>query len=219
MKKLRIIDLDTMDYHAAGEIMREVRDEVEHGANDTLILVEHNPVITIGSDGSEFSIVDTAYIKKQGIPVVHTDRGGGAVVHNNGQLVGYPVMRLSDMPLDLLKGIVDTLADVVAEFNVKSEKGDEPGIWVSGSKIGFVGMKIHNRVSTHGFALNISNDLDLFRAIETCGVQNERVTNLTLQTRRMISMDNLKQIFISKFSRRFNYIPDQFIMKEGTDAV
>ena len=219
MKKLRIIDLDTMDYLAAGEVMRGVRDEVEQGGHDTLILVEHNPVITIGSDGSAYSIIDTGYLQQQGIPVIRTDRGGGAVVHNNGQLVGYPVMRLPDMPLDLLKGLVDTLADVVAEFNIKSEKGAEPGVWVSGSKIGFVGMKIHNRVSTHGFAINISNDLDPFRAIETCGVQNERVTNLTLQTRTLISMEKIKELVISKFSKRFDYIPDQFIMKAGPDAL
>jgi lipoyl(octanoyl) transferase len=213
MKKLRIIDLDTMDYNSAGDIMSEVRDEVEHGADDTLILLEHNPVITIGSDGNEYSVIDTSYIKEQGIPVIHTDRGGGAVVHNNGQLVGYPVMKLSNMPLDLLSGIVEIMADAVSEFNVKPKKGEEPGLWVADRKICFVGMKIHNKVTTHGFAINISNDLTLFKAIKTCGVENEKITNLTLSTKKMVSMDMVKHVVISKFSRRFDYLPDKFILR------
>ncbi len=215
MKKLRIIELNTMDYNSTMEVMHNVRDEVEHGENDALIFVEYNPVITIGSDGSEHSIVDTGYIKRKGISVVHVDRGGGAVVHNNGQLVGYPVMKLSNMPLDLLLGIVDTMADVLSGFGVKSEKGAEPGLWVSGCKIGFVGMRIQKGISTHGFALNVSNDLDLFKTIETCGIKEARVTNLTLLTRKMIQMEEIQHVFISKFSRRFHYMPDKFIIKEN----
>lgn len=213
MRKLRIIDLNTMDYGPAMEVMQNVRDEVENGEDDALLLVEHNPVITIGSDGSAYSVLDEEYVKRKGITVVHVDRGGGAVAHNNGQLVGYPVMKLSNMPLDLLSVIVDTMADVVAEFDVKSKKGAEPGLWVSDRKIGFVGMKIQNRISTHGVALNVSNDLDIFQTIETCGVKNEKVTNLMISIKKMISMDQVKHVFISKFSRRFDYIPDKFIIK------
>ncbi len=215
MKKLRIVDLGTMDYGPAIEVMRDIRNEVEHGADDTIILVEHNPVITIGSDDNEYSIIDAGYVKEQGIPVIRTDRGGGAVVHNNGQLVGYPVMKLSDMPVDLLSSIVETLSDVVAGFNVKAEKGTEPGLWVSGRKIGFVGMKIHHKVSMHGFAINVSNDLNLFQAIKTCGVAQEKITSLTLSTKKMVSMDMVKDVVISKFSKRFYYLPDKFILKEG----
>ncbi len=211
MKKLRIIDLDTIDYDSAKDIMSAVRNEVEHGADDTLILLEHNPVVTIGSDGDGNSIVDASYIKECGIPVIHIDRGGGAVVHNNGQLVAYPVMKVQNMPVDLLACIVETMADVVAEFNVKPKKGEEPGLWVGDRKIGFVGMKIQNNVSTHGFAINVSNDLNLFKTIRTCGVENAEITNLVLSIKKIVSMDMVKHVVISRFSRRFDYLPDRFI--------
>lgn len=217
MKKLRIIDLGVMDYAAALDVMQGIRSEVTQGADDTILLVEHSPVITIGKDGGDRSIVDRSRIRDQGIPVVNVERGGGAVVHNNGQLVVYPVMKLAGMPLDLLGGIVDTMADVAAGFGIKTHRGDEPGLWATEGKIGFVGMKIHQNISTHGFALNVCNDLDLFQCIETCGVVHEKVTNLTLLTRRLLSMDMVKQICVIKFSQRFRYLPDQFIMKEGGD--
>lgn len=215
MNKLRVIDLDTMDYDAALTIMHKVRDEVEQGEDDTLILVEHNPVITIGLDGGRHNIIDTAYIKEHDIPVKHIDRGGGAVVHNNGQLVGYPVMKVASMPVDLMTGIVDTMSDIVSAFKVKPKKGKEPGLWVSDGKIGFVGMKIHNRVSLHGFAINVSNDLALFDIIETCGVRSQKVTNLTLTTKSMVSMERVKHVAISRFARKFRYLPDKIILKEG----
>lgn len=219
MKKLRIIDLGVMDYASALGIMQDVHRDVAHGVDDTILFVEHTPVITIGKDGGDRSVVDEGHVRNIRVPVVHVDRGGGAVVHNNGQLVGYPVMKLADMPLDLIEEIVDTMADVAAEFSIKTHRGAEPGLWASGGKIGFVGMKVHRNISTHGFAINVSNDLDLFQTIETCGVRHERVSNLTLLTRQLISMDSVKQICISKFARRFGYIPDQFIMKEGSAAV
>lgn len=214
MKKLRIIELNTMDYAGTIEIMQDVSNEVAGGADDALIFVEYNPVITVGADGRENSVVDSGYLRGQGIPVVRVDRGGAAVVHNNGQLVGYPVMKVPGRPLDMLADIVDVIAEVLSEFGVQSEKRDEPGLWVSGRKIGFVGMKIHRGVSTHGFAINVSNNLDLFQTIETCGIRDARVTNLMLSAKKMIPMDKIKSVLISRFSRRFHYIPDAFIIKD-----
>lgn len=215
MKKLRIIDLGIMDYTSAIEVMHNIKQRVERGDEDTILLVEHNPVITVGTDDDENSILDRAYIKKHNIPIIRTDRAGGAVVHNNGQIVCYPVLKVETMPVDLLSSIVATIADVVSDFNVKPQKGKEPGIWIANYKIGFVGMKIQNGISMHGFAINIYNNLDIFKAIKTCGVEDEKITNLTLSTKTMISLDKIKKLIVSKFSRRFNYLPDKFIVKES----
>jgi len=216
MKKLRIVDLGTMDYLPAIEIMHDVRNEVEHGADDTLLIVEHNPVITIGTDDDENSILDKTYIKKHKIPVIRTERAGGAVAHNNGQIVCYPVLKVETMPVDLIPGILATMTDALVDFNIRPRKGKEPGIWVSDYKIGFVGMKIHKGVSIHGFAMNISNNLDIFRTIKTCGKEDEKITNLTLSIKTIIPLDKMKKSIISKFAMRFNYLPDRFVVKEGS---
>ncbi|MGB9735404.1 MAG: lipoyl(octanoyl) transferase LipB [bacterium] len=217
MKRLRIVDLGTVEYSSAMEIMHKVREDVKHGNDDTLLILEHNPVITIGTDDGDDSVVDKTYIKKHSIPIVKTDRGGGAVVHNNGQIVCYPVLRFQGMPVDLLSEIVSTMYDAVAEFNVKPEKGREPGLWINGNKVGFVGMKIHEGISMHGFAINISNNTDLFKTIKTCGIEDERIGNLTRSTKSMVSIDRVKNIIVSKFAKRFGYLPDKFIM-QGRDA-
>ncbi len=215
MKKLRIIDLTTMEYPSAMEFMHTARSEVERGEDDTLLLVEHKAVVTIGVDGDETSIVDREYIHRHGIPVIRTDRGGDSVVHNAGQLVAYPIVKVRKGPVDMVGAITDAIVDVVSGYGLKAEVGKEPGVWVSGQKLGFVGLKIEHGVSVHGIAINVANDLGPFGAIKTCGIENEKVTNLTLAAKRFIAVDEVKHRFISKFSRRFEYMPDRFIIREG----
>ncbi len=215
MNKLRVIDLNTMDYPSAMEFMRTTRDEVERGEDDTLLLVEHGTVITIGVDGDEAGLVDRGYIDRHGIPVIRTDRGGESVVHNAGQLVAYPVMKVQKGTLDMVGAVTGAIMDVIADYSLRPETGSEPGVWVAGQKLGFVGMKIERGVSLHGVAINVSNDLGPFRAIKTCGIENEKVTSLTLATKKLIAVDDVKRRFVSRFSRRLGYLPDRFILREG----
>ncbi len=218
MKKLRLVDLGVIDYNSAIEIMRDIRSEVEHGADDALILMEHTPVVTIGMDSDESSIVDSAYIKKHNIPVVHVDRGGDAVIHNHGQLVMYPVIRIPNAPMDIVESIVNVMADVVSEFGLDVKRKNKPGLWVSDQKIGFIGMRFQHGISIHGIAVNVSNELDPFKAIKTCGVENEKLTNLELSTRRIVSVDEVKRISILKCARRFNYLPDKSILEQNIES-
>lgn len=211
------MDLNIMDYGSAVNMMREVRDDVEHGGDDALLLVEHKPVITIGKDGDETSIIDKEYINKHNIPVVYSDRGGEAVVHNTGQLVAYPIMKVSDDPLDIVNSLWDVIAYLISDYGLVAKTGKDPGVWVFDQKLGFFGMKVHKGISIHGIAINVANDLDPFNAIKTCGVEGEKVTSLTLAAKKFISVDDVKHRFISKFSRRFNYLPDKFIIKESNE--
>ena len=219
MNKLRVMDLNTMDYGSAVNMMRAVRDDVEHGGDDALLLVEHKPVITIGKDGDETSIIDKGYINKHNIPLVYSDRGGDAVVHNTGQLVAYPVMKVSENPLDIVNAMWDVLAYLISDYGLVVKNGKEPGAWVLDQKLGFIGMKVQGGVSIHGIAINVANDLDPFNAIKTCGVQGEKVTSLTLAAKKFISVDDVKRRLISKFSRRFDYLPDKFIIEENSEPV
>lgn len=218
MKKLRIIDLGTIDYDSAMEVMLSAKEMVKHGEDDTLLILEHTPVITIGTDDEDDdSIVDKDYIKKHNIKVVKTDRGGGAVIHNNGQIVCYPILKLCTMPINLISDIVSIMYDVVSEFDIKPKRGKEPGLWVNDKKIGFIGMKIHEGISMHGFAINICNDTQLFKTIKTCGVQDENVTNLSHITKTLISLDMVKNLIVSKFARKFSYLPDKFIITQRSE--
>ncbi len=211
MKKLNIVDLGMMTYSDAIEVMERVRDDVEKIEDDTLLLVEHPTVITIGRDGDDSSIVDKAYIDKHNIPVVHADRGGKAVVHNKGQLVVYPVIKVTDNPIDILFKMMDVMESTLIAFGLKITRHDEPGAWIDDQKIAFFGMSVEHGVLVHGAALNIFNDLNPFNAIKTCGRDNERVTNLVLKTKNMIDIESVKMTLVSRFSRQLGYLPDRFI--------
>lgn len=164
---------------------------------DTLIFVEHNPVYTIGRTGSEANIlvenndggsdVGKGYSEKDErnvgkTPVVHIDRGGDITFHGPGQLVGYPIIKLSDYYLDLhryLRDLEEVIIRTLAGYNLTAgrEKG-KTGVWIDGAKIAAIGVKVTRWVTMHGFALNVSTDLNYFQKIIPCGIENCRVTSM-----------------------------------------
>jgi lipoyl(octanoyl) transferase len=155
---------------------------------DVLLLLEHPPVYTKGkrSDPSELGMGEDWY-RMQGIEVCETDRGGRVTYHGPGQLVGYPIVSLrpyEDNVREYVRNLERLMIDSLAAFGVEAEVIDDlTGVWVGGRppegrKIGSIGVHVSRGVTTHGFAVNVNNDLQPFEWIVPCGIDGVRMTSV-----------------------------------------
>lgn len=181
--------LGRMRYREAWALQRarvEARDRGERP--DTLLLVEHEPVLTLGRHASEEHILASpAELSRRGIEVVRVERGGEATYHGPGQLVAYPIVRLRDRPVLLrpfVRALELTMADVAATFGVTATpRAGYPGLWVEADgpaprKLGALGLRVERGITFHGIALNISPRLGDFDLIEPCGMAGLDVTSV-----------------------------------------
>ena len=157
---------------------------IDDKAADTLILVEHPPVVTLGLRGGDDDLrCSPEQIGQSGVELCHINRGGFATAHEPGQLVAYPVIRLKKKDLRWYsQTFLQSLADTLADFGLQAQfKEGEPGLWVNGSKIASFGIAVKKWVSSHGIALNVNNDLSTFGMIIPCGKPTEAVTSIRQQ--------------------------------------
>ena len=167
---------------------------------DELLLLEHEPVYTIGRTPDQSSLRDAAHLPH---PVVQINRGGQATYHGPGQLVGYPILDLRPRGQDLhryLRGLEEVLIALLAEYGVVGERcAGMTGVWVGGKKIASIGVGVRKWISMHGFALNVTGDLAPFRAITPCGLTGVEMTSLAAECGREVGVrevaDRLGPIF------------------------
>jgi lipoate-protein ligase B len=209
---LRIENWGLLEYGEAFERQEQmVRAQLEDGGQDTLILVEHPPVVTLGRRGSdEDLLMPQAQFSTAGISFQRINRGGLATAHEPGQLVVYPVVALKRKDLrwfaDSLLGIVVSL---LADHGLQGTlKAGEPGVWVNDRKICSFGIAVKKWVSSHGIALNVNNDLNTFNMIVPCGRPEEQVTSMTRELGFSPDLVEIKQMFIQYFCSAFAYEPD-----------
>jgi lipoyl(octanoyl) transferase len=156
---------------------------------DQLLLLEHDPVYTIGRTPDQTSLRGGAHLAH---PVVQISRGGQATYHGPGQLIGYPILDLRDHGQDLhryLRAIEELLIRVCAHFGVAARRREGlTGTWVVDRKIASIGVGVRHWVSMHGFALNVCGDLKPFEAITPCGIAGVAMTSLEEESGRQISV-------------------------------
>lgn len=175
---------------------------------DTLLLVEHEPVYTIGKVGTaEHLLADEETVRRMGAEVRETDRGGDITYHGPGQIVGYPILDLQDLKKDV-KWYVERLEEVmirtVASWGIRA--GRVPGLtgaWVGDGKIGAIGVRVEGWVTSHGFALNVSTDLDAFRWIVPCGIRGKGVTSLSAELGRTVDPAEVRPRLVEIFGQVF----------------
>lgn len=194
----QILRLGTVDYTRAWDLQREVHEDVVAGRRpDTLILLEHESVDTAGRRTQpEDRPVD-------GSPVIDVDRGGRITWHGPGQLVGYPILRLPD-PVDVVghvRRMESLLIGVCHQYGVEGHRVQgRSGVWVGNPgnrKIAAVGVRVARGVTMHGFALNVSCDLDAFNRIVPCGIRDAGVTSLEVETDHAVSIDEVAATVVS----------------------
>ena len=177
--------------------------------SDTLILVEHTPVYTLGRSADADNILaGQEELERRGIDVYETGRGGDVTFHGPGQLVGYPIMRLrlpDQGPVWYVSLLEQSLIDTLGTFGVSAGTDEiNRGVWVGREKVAAIGVRITRHVTMHGFALNVTTDLSYYAGIVPCGIQTRGVTSLE-QLVDTISMPKVKSAFLEQFSAHFNY--------------
>lgn len=184
LDELRVSSLGTVPYRDALTIQAKVQAQRQaEGQPDTLLLLEHPPVYTRGrrANDSELALGDEFY-RARGIEIVPTDRGGKVTYHGPGQLVGYPIMRVADIGAHLRKmeaAIVTAIGEYGIDARSRCDEGiDYTGVWVEDRKIASIGVHVSRGVSTHGFAVNVTNDLEPFTWIVPCGLADVTMTSL-----------------------------------------
>jgi lipoyl(octanoyl) transferase len=188
--ELWTVHLGAVEYREAFALQERVRAARQADAiPDTLLLLEHPPVYTLGrrSEPGELAMGEDWY-RMQGIDVVGVDRGGKVTYHGPGQLVGYPIMRIGDVMeyvRAMERAIIAALADEgIAARSREDEGRDYTGVWVQDRKIASIGVHVSRGVTTHGFAVNADNDLQPFEWVVACGLPEVRMTSITNETRR-----------------------------------
>lgn len=209
-RTFEIVRLGRVRYAAAMELMEARALARQHGTvSDTLYLLEHEPVVTLGRRADRRNLVGgQAVLEARGIEVHETGRGGDVTYHGPGQIVGYPVIDLKPDRCDVRRYVSDleeVMIRVCDAYGVDAAR--LPGLigtWIDGSrKIGAIGVRISHWVTSHGFALNVSPDLSAFSLIVPCGIHDKGVTSLSLECARKIdvaeAMDQIERQFVAVF--------------------
>jgi lipoyl(octanoyl) transferase len=205
----QLCDLGIVPYTDALELQRTLHAQRVAGAiPDTLLLLEHPPVITLGKAfHPEHLRYAREFYAQQGIELHPTDRGGDVTCHNLGQLVGYPIFDVAQHGRDLhkfLRDIEQAIIDALRAFGVEAHReAGYTGVWVGDAKIAAIGIKVTKWVSMHGFALNVNNDLRLFQTIVPCGIADRPVTSLQQVLGRAVLMEQVKHEIVCAFEQVF----------------
>jgi lipoyl(octanoyl) transferase len=205
----QLCDLGIVPYADALELQRKLHAQRVAGAiPDTLLLLEHPPVITLGKAfHPEHLRYAREFYAQQGIELHPTDRGGDVTCHNPGQLVGYPIFDVAQHGRDLhkfLRDIEQAIIDALRAFGIEAHReAGYTGVWVGDAKIAAIGVKVTKWVSMHGFALNVNNDLRLFQTIVPCGIADRPVTSLQQALGRVVRMERVKNAVARAFEQVF----------------
>lgn len=180
---------DFVDYQQAWDLQRQVHSEVVSGARpDTVLLLEHSGVYTAGKR------TEDEERPEDGTPVIDVDRGGKITWHGPGQLVGYPIMKLPD-PIDVVgyvRWLEQVLIDTIAEFGLYTERVEgRSGVWapLNGThvKVAAIGIRVAEKTTMHGFALNCNNSLDPYETIIACGIKDAATSTISELVKREIT--------------------------------
>jgi lipoyl(octanoyl) transferase len=189
--ELWVCHLGVVEYRRALELQLRLRGARQADAlPDVMLLLEHPPVYTRGRrSGADELPMGEEWYRLQGIDIVDTDRGGKLTYHGPGQLVGYPIVRVDDVVeyvRTLERGLVSALGLEGISARARTDEGpDFTGVWVDERKIASIGVHVSRGVTTHGFAVNVENDLQPFGWVVACGLPDVQMTSLIRETERM----------------------------------
>ena len=187
---------------------RLMQARAEGSVPDTLLLLEHPPVVTIGRfRGEEDLTVPPETLAREGIAVFHTNRGGGVTYHGPGQLIGYPILNLKETGLGVREYIWKLEAVIIKLLLTSGINGYRvagyPGVWVGERKVCSIGIHVSRYITMHGFALNISNDLRYFQYIRPCGLGSEVMTSVSQLLGRPVEVETAIENLLHCFSGTF----------------
>jgi lipoyl(octanoyl) transferase len=185
------------------EIVAKKRADCSHP--DELLLLEHEPVYTIGRTPDQSSLLGAAHLPH---PLFAINRGGQATYHGPGQLMGYPIIDLRGCGQDLhryLRWLEQLLIEMLAQYEIAAtQRASLTGVWVTDRKIASIGVGVRHWITMHGFALNVCGDLSPFNQIVPCGIDNVAITSMEKETGRAFSVEGVATAFEKIASRRIS---------------
>lgn len=215
--KLNVVELGCCNYKTALQIQETLLRMRQQGqVEDTLLLLEHLPVITLGKRGEYTNILlPKAELKEQGVEIYEINRGGDVTYHGPGQIVGYPVIDLSRQGRDV-KGFVHKLEELFIrilkeKYQIQAHREEKKytGVWVENSKITAIGIAVKRWVTMHGFAFNVNTQLEHFQWINPCGITDKGVTSLQKLTGEHQDFHQLNSLTADYFCEVFGYQPQR----------
>jgi lipoyl(octanoyl) transferase len=199
---MRIEWLGRIDYRTGLQIQEERLESCLSNGAETVILLEHEPVYTIGRLPDKSSLRNVSLLP---YPVFETNRGGQATYHGPGQLVGYPIVDLRIRGRDLhhyLRKLENLLIDLLADFGLQGVRVDgKTGVWIQDRKIASIGVGVRKWVTMHGFALNVASDLSGFQNITPCGLSGVRMTSISGELGTEVSLRTARESLIPHLNR------------------
>ena len=211
MREIEVRRLGVVPYGDALAMQRALVEERRAGrVPDLLLLLQHPPVITLGvkGDGGRSHILASPeQLAAGGIEIHETGRGGDVTYHGPGQLVGYPILDLRPDRCDVhryVRDVEEVMIRVCAEYGVVAARiAGLTGTWVGAEKIGAIGVRISRWITSHGFAFNVTTNLDHFGLIVPCGIRDHGVTSLARETGRDVAIEDVEDAFIRHFAAVF----------------
>ena len=203
--QILIQNIGRKSYKAVWDLQKEMQQQrIKGEIEDTLILVEHDPVYTLGKNANEDHLLQS---RDESVDVFNIERGGDITFHGPGQLVGYPILDLSNYKKSVswyMRTLEQVLIDTLIEFKITAQQNDGlTGVWVGDEKIAALGVRISRWVTMHGFALNVNPDLSFYDGIIPCGIFDHGVTSMEQLLGETQNNDNVKNMVIEKFNKYF----------------
>lgn len=218
-----VLRLGRIAYQPALDLQLRLLDAMKESdtLDAVLVLLEHEPVVTLGRSADDGNLlIPREEFARRGVDLHESSRGGDVTYHGPGQIVGYPILRLAGPRRDVhryLRTIEQVIIDVLAGYGLDGERVDGfTGVWVGGAKVAAIGVAISRWVTYHGFALNVTTDLDAFRLIVPCGLTDKPVTSLQNLLGRALPLREVEDALIARFVAAFAL--DAAVEQSSVDA-
>ncbi len=220
MRSLSYCDLNLIDYNEAWQLQKNTSAKrYKKEITDFFYLLEHPHTYTLGKVADKKNLVgNEEYLKENHISVYDIDRGGDITYHGPGQIVGYPIIDLTEWKQDThkyLRALEEVIIMTCSYYGLKC--GREPkytGVWIEDRKIAAIGIKVSRWITMHGFAFNVNTDLSLFSGIIPCGISDKDVTSLKRELGKEIDISEVKTLLVKNFKEVFGYDSVAILSKE-----
>ena len=200
-----ILDLGLSDFNETWDLQKKLQTRrILNEIEDHLLLVEHPPVYTFGKNAPKEHLLNLV----KDVSVVQTDRGGNITFHGPGQLVGYPILDLNHYKRSItwyMRKLEQLIIDTLGDYGIMaSRKKSLTGVWVEDKKIAALGVRISKWVTMHGFSINVNPNLEYYKSIIPCGIEDYGITSMeNIMGNEVPSMGEIKSKVINLFSRNF----------------
>lgn len=207
---IQVLHLGHVDYSTALDLQKTLVDLRKRGViQDTLLLLEHAPVITLGRNAKQKNVVASPEaLAQRGVELIECDRGGDVTFHGPGQLVGYPIFDLRALNpkigvIEYVRRIEEVLIRSCGDLGIPCTRiAGLTGVWTTEepqAKIAAIGVHVSRAVTSHGFALNVTTDLELFKLIVPCGIEDKPVTSMQRELGRKLSYEEVMPVVTRNF--------------------